>query len=127
MDWSKYALFFKESEFACSHTGKCEMSENFMGRLYKLRVMVNMPMVITSGFRDVTHPIEAKKATPGAHTTGHAADISVQGSQALTLIKIALELGFTGIGVQQKGTGRFIHLDDCNAAPSMPRPHIWSY
>jgi hypothetical protein len=25
---------------------------------------------------------------------------------------MALEVGFTGIGVQQKGTGRFLHLDD---------------
>jgi hypothetical protein len=36
-------------------------------------------------------------------------------------LRLALELGFTGIGVQQKGTGRFIHLD-LRAVPA-----IWSY
>jgi len=37
---------------------------------------------------------------------------------------LALELGFTGIGVQQKGTGRFPHLDTLEEPP---RPNVWSY
>ena len=69
-------------------------------------------MKITSGFRDVTHPIEAKKKkTPGAHTTGCAADIAVSREDAFDLLSLALTKGFTGIGIQQKGSGRFIHLD----------------
>jgi threonine dehydrogenase-like Zn-dependent dehydrogenase len=34
------------------------------------------------------------------------------GGKTLRLIVLAAEFGFTGIGVQQKGSGRFIHLDD---------------
>ena len=35
--------------------------------------------------------------------------------------------GFTGIGVNQKGGGRFIHLDIAEIENYSPRPHIWSY
>jgi hypothetical protein len=35
-----------------------------------------------------------------------------------------MELGFTGIGVQQKGTGRFIHVD---LTVGQNRPTVWSY
>jgi zinc D-Ala-D-Ala carboxypeptidase len=40
---------------------------------------------------------------------------------------LALEQGFTGIGVSQKGAIRFIHVDDLPDAPGQPRPTIWSY
>jgi hypothetical protein len=36
---------------------------------------------------------------------------------------IAMEAGFTGIGVQQKGTGRFLHLDTLEGDL---RPTVWS-
>lgn len=62
----------------------------------------------------------------GPHTKG-AIDVGVRGDQALTVVRIALEEGFTGIGVSQKGDKRFIHLDDLPNAPGQPRPTIWSY
>jgi len=82
------------------------------------------PMKVSSGYRDPSHPIEAKKASPGFHTTGRAVDIAVSGADAVKLLTLALQVGFTGIGVQQKGGGRFIHLDD---VVSLTRPNIWSY
>jgi RimJ/RimL family protein N-acetyltransferase len=39
----------------------------------------------------------------------------------------ALALGFTGMGFQQKGNSRFLHLDDLPDAPGQPRPTVWSY
>jgi hypothetical protein len=54
------------------------------------------PMKVTSGYRCPQHPIEAKKARPGAHASGQAVDIGVQGSDAHTLLRMALEAGFTG-------------------------------
>ena len=81
-------------------------------------------MKITSGYRCPKHPIEAKKATPGAHSTGLACDIGVSGSEAHQVLSLAMELGFTGIGVQQKGTGRFIHVD---LTVGQNRPTVWSY
>ena len=43
------------------------------------------------------------------------------------LIEGAIELRFKGIGIAQKGEGRFIHIDDIPNSPDRPRPWIWSY
>lgn len=125
MDWEKYHPFFKQTEFQCSHCGKCEMNEQMMDRLFKLRLKWNRPMIFTSAYRCAQHPIETKKPRPGAHSHGRAVDIRTQGRDAYELIRDAMELGFTGIGVNQKGLGHFIHLDDMPAAPN--RPTFWSY
>jgi len=125
MNWDNYPNF-TEAEFVCKHTGKVYMRESFMERLQLLRNAYGKPMYISSGYRDPTHPTEAIKAEPGAHTTGHAADIAISGRDAVKLLKLALNGGFTGIGIQQKGGGRFIHLDDASPL-HFPRPMIWSY
>ena len=114
---------FSPGEFRCQHTGKEGMHPEFMARLQTLREVYAKPMTITSGYRHPTHPIEARKASPGEHSTGRAADVGVQGEDALRLVWLAVECGFTRIGVQQKGAGRFIHLGD---SPDFP-PGIWSY
>lgn len=123
MDWSKYPNF-SAKEFDCTHCGKNEMRADFMERLQALRNAYGKPMRITSGFRCAEHPIEAKKAKPGSHASGCACDIGIDGPDAHQLLSIALQLGFTGIGVQQKGSGRFIHLDTLKSGL---RPTVWSY
>jgi uncharacterized protein YcbK (DUF882 family) len=123
MDWTKYPNF-KADEFKCSHCGKNEMKPDFMAKLQALRTTYGKPMRVTSGYRCPQHPIEAKKAAPGAHASGCACDIGVEGADAHALLTLALGAGFTGIGVQQKGTGRFIHLDTMTTGV---RPTIWSY
>jgi zinc D-Ala-D-Ala carboxypeptidase len=110
MNWSDYPNFSAQ-EFNCSHCGQNEMKPEFMAKLQKLRETYGAPMKVTSGYRCPQHPIEAKKARPGAHASGLACDIGVQGEEAHRLLALALEAGFTGIGVQQKGSGRFLHLD----------------
>lgn len=124
MQWNKYPNF-SEDEFRCKcGCGKVEMRADFMAKLQQLRNAYGKPMIITSGYRCPDHPVEAKKTVSGAHTTGMAADIAVQGTDAYNLLKHAFALGFTGIGVQQKGGGRFIHLDTMQRPP---RPNVWSY
>ena len=124
MDWSLY-VNFSAKEFECQHCGKNEMKSEFMGKLQALRMRYGKPMKITSGYRCPEHPIEAKKEKPGAHASGLACDVGIDGQQAYELMKDAFALGFTGIGVSQKGSGpRFIHLDMLEEAP---RPNIWSY
>ena len=121
-DWSKYPNFSR-NEFACSHTGECDMDPEFMSALQALRDQFG-PMQISSGYRAPNHPIEARKAKPGTHSTGKAADISVSRGDAVKLLRLALLDGrFTGFGIQQKGDGRFIHLD----STTTNRPIIWSY
>jgi zinc D-Ala-D-Ala carboxypeptidase len=123
MDWSKVPNF-KAAEFNCSHCGVNKMTPEFMAKLQALRTSYGKPMRVTSGYRCPQHPIEAKKAAPGAHASGCACDIGVEGADAHRLLTLALGAGFTGIGVQQKGTGRFIHLDTMTTGA---RPTIWSY
>jgi zinc D-Ala-D-Ala carboxypeptidase len=127
MDWSKYPNF-TEKEFACSHCGESKMNEAFVARLQSLRSHYGKSMTISSGYRCPEHPIEKKKAKPGTHASGHAADIKVSQGAALELLTMAVRSGaFTGIGIAQKGpqSSRFLHLDDKPMGPT--RPTIWSY
>jgi len=103
------------------------MDDDFMEKLDTIREEVGIPFIVTSAYRDKTHPIEAKKKTPGAHASGKAIDILIRGKDALKLIEVALKHGITGLGVKQHGDSRFIHLDTLEAEATRPRPHIWSY
>ena len=119
--------YFTEKELQCSHTGNCEMNTFFMEILEKVREDVGVPFIITSAYRDPTHPVEAVKSTPGAHTSGKAVDILIRGADALKVIESALKNGITGLGVKQHGDSRFIHLDTLEATNTRPRPWVWSY
>ena len=125
-DWSKYEPYFSEKEFKCSHTGECLMQEAFMDILMTIREEYGKPMTITSGYRHPSHPIEVRKAKAGEHSLGMCADIGVSGKEALDIISIALDFGITRLGVNQKGSGRFIHLG-IGGADHLPNPHVWSY
>ncbi len=116
--------YFTEEELACQHCGERKTDADFMKLIDYLRDQAGFPFVVTSGYRCPDHPIEVKKNAPGAHTTGKAIDIAVQGERALRLIELAQQAGIKRIGVNQKGGGRFIHLDVCDDRPS---PAIWSY
>jgi uncharacterized protein YcbK (DUF882 family) len=121
VDWGKYPNFRKE-EFNCRcGCGRNEMKPEFLERLQALRAVYGKPLHITSGYRCPQHPVEASKAQPGMHSTGLAADIGVSGSEAVEVLRLAFDAGFRGVGVQQKGNGRFIHVD------LRETPTVWSY
>jgi zinc D-Ala-D-Ala carboxypeptidase len=124
INWGKYPNF-SAKEFQCQHCGADGVKEALVDKLQQMRTKYGKPMRITSGYRCPKHPIEVKKSVPGAHALGLAADVGVEGAAAHEILKLAFELGFTGIGVQQKGTGRFIHLDIRNG--ELPGPTVWSY
>jgi len=120
--------YFTPAELRCQHTGKDGIHFEFLAKLNAVRHECGFPFTVTSGYRAPEHPIEAKKTRPGAHASGRAVDIGVRGAQALRVIEVGLKHGMTGIGVKQKGSSRFIHLDDLeNGATRAPRPTIWSY
>ena len=111
--------YFAVAEFNCQYTGNNEMKPEFLEKLDQLRHVCAFPFVITSGYRDPSHPIEAAKEIPGRHAQGIAADISVSnGIERATIIRNAIDLGFNGIGVA-KG---FIHVD----TRSLPQV-VWTY
>jgi len=122
--------YFTQDEMRCQcGCNEDGMDPDFMEKLTSLRADWGQPMVITSGYRCPHHPIEARKSKPGAHTTGHAADVAIYGEDAYKLLCVALGHGFTGVGIAQKGSygSRFLHLDDLETDDGFPRPTIWSY
>jgi len=124
---------FSFKEMACQHSGICDIDESFMDKLQELRNRIGFGLVVSSGYRDKTHPIEADKISKsgngGAHTTGKAVDLKVARESAYNVLKHAMALEFTGIGVAQTGEARFLHLDDIQPEDDfhVPRPTIWSY
>lgn len=122
MNWEDYPNF-KKSEFDCKHTGLNEMKPEFMELLQTLRTMYGKPMIITSGYRHPTHPVESRKGhTTGEHTRGTCCDIAcTTGTDRYQIIRLALQLGFTRIGIAKT----FIHLGIGGAG--LPSPVIWSY
>jgi zinc D-Ala-D-Ala carboxypeptidase len=110
---------FAKAEFDCQHTGENQMEQAFLEKIDALREYCGFPFVITSGYRSPSHPLEAVKEIPGTHAQGIAADIKTTNSaHRYTIIKGALEHGFTGIGV----AGDFIHVDTRGSIPV-----IWTY
>jgi uncharacterized protein YcbK (DUF882 family) len=117
-------------EWACRGTGKLLLDTEFLDLVEDLRTLCGWPLIITSGYR--TPMYNASVSTTGLtgpHTTGRALDIRIYGHRAFLLIIHAMTLGFTGIGVSQKGAhaSRFVHLDMVPDGPGAPRPWVWSY
>lgn len=128
MQWdAKRWPSFTEAEFKCKHTGKCNMRPDFLDILQSIRKAYNRPMIVTSGFRDPSHPEEAKKPQPGEHSLGLAADIEVSGVDAMELFMIAYSLGVRRIGVSGKPGARFLHLGWADKYISTFPPALWSY
>lgn len=133
------AQYFSYNEMACKcGCGKAEMNQEFMNLLDSVRDLMEQPLIITSGYRCPNHPAEKRKEKSGAHSKGKAADIAVMREDAHKLLEVVARFNdaaraagvnyFTGIGIQQKGTGRFIHLDCCTMVDDgLPRPTMWSY
>ena len=121
--------YFTEDELRCSHCGINNMNNLFMQRIVMLRELLGFPFIVTSAYRCKNHPIEVRKDSPGAHTTGQALDINVYGNNAHRLLEAALRAGFRGIGISLIGkhSERFIHLDNLSTSDDRPRPAVWSY
>ena len=112
--------FFRLEEFNCTHTNLNKMDHEFLVKLDELREKVGFPFRITSGYRDATHPAEARKAEPGTgtHCQGIAADIAVSnGFERMNIVHEAIKMGFS-IGVARS----FVHVDDRKTTPVM-----WTY
>ena len=109
---------FSYEELACQHCGSMNLPEDFLVALQELRGAYGQPMKITSGYRCSQHPLEIKKANgPGQHNKS-AVDIAVAGSDAVRLLTLALNSGWTGIGINVPS---FLHIDRRDT------PTIWKY
>ena len=135
MTWDNFT--YDEFACQCDHCdGENHMSESVIDDLQEIRTPCGFPFIITSGYRCPLHPIEAAKDAPGPHSTGRALDVLCSGENYLAILGAALLVNvgeedwiWTGFGADQKGDydDRYIHLDQCDAAPGRPRPHGWTY
>lgn len=116
---------FRASEFACSHCGRAGIHQWFVEHLQALRDYHGRPLIVTSGYRCELHHIERRKAKPGRHAEGIAADIRIVGVPLLTIWRsLASFPQFTGIGVNRHAD--FIHLDARPLRPLGARV-VWAY
>ena len=124
-DW----LHFSENELRCRGTEDCFMDASFMKKLGQLREDYGKPMIVSSGYRDISYNTAVGGSPNSAHTYGRAVDIVVGGEEAYRLLRLAIVHGFQGIGVSQRGKfdKRFLHLDTMDNSDKHPRPWIWSY
>lgn len=112
--------YFEESEF--SEFDK--MDPVLLAMLDDLREEYGYPIKLTSTYRSPDHPIEAKKSKPGEHAHGAAVDIACVGGEAtFKLVKAAMEVGFTRIGISRKNN--FVHVGI--GYPGAPETTIWTY
>ena len=112
--------YFNESEFSNFDM----MDKKLLSMLDEMREIYGYPIKITSSYRSPEHPIEAAKKQPGEHSYGAAVDIvSDSGGKTFRLVKAAIEVGFTRIGISRKKG--FIHLGI--GYPNAPEKTIWTY
>ena len=121
--------YFSVDELKCKGTDECEMDEGFMKKLEALRHEFNEPMIVSSGYRHESYNQVIGGAKNSPHLYGKAVDVVISGKSAYRLMKLAIEHGFTGIGVSQRGPHekRFLHIDTMENSDTHPRPWIWSY
>jgi uncharacterized protein YcbK (DUF882 family) len=112
--------YFEESEFSQFD----KMNPVLLTMLDDLREEYGYPIKLTSTYRSPDHPIEAKKSKPGEHAYGAAVDIACVGGEAtFKLVKAAIKVGFTRIGISRKNN--FVHVGI--GYPGAPETTIWTY
>ena len=113
---------FSEMECKCGCGFAPTPDDNFMRMLQQLRDKLG-PLPINSAARCEKHNKDSGGHHASFHMQAMAADIRVFGPRALALVDEARRLGFSGVGIAQKGTKqkRFIHLDIGS------RQALWSY
>lgn len=119
---------FTPAEVACKCGCGMLPDAGFMNKVQGLRDYVGSALKPTSGARCPAYNAKVSETgATGPHTTGHAIDFETRGTEAYKVANAAFRLGFSGIGINQKGDSRFVHIDDLPNMPGCPRPRIWSY
>jgi len=103
---------FKLSDFACRCGRKdCDavsISTELVEDLTKLRRVVGMPFIVTSGVRCKYWNDKVGGSDSSLHLLGEAVDFKVAGGAFMYMVvKLAPLFGFFGIGINKS----FIHLD----------------
>lgn len=109
MNKIKLNKYFSLNEFQCPCCHRVMLHEKLLDLLYKVRLSVKKPVVITSGFRCDKYNKKIGGDPGSYHLIGMAADITVPGMNIRDLWDIVNLLGFTGIGYYEQR--KFCHVD----------------
>ena len=101
--------YFSLYEFACPCCNQVMLSPELLTRLNHLRMVINKPIYINSGFRCEKENRKVGGVQGSYHLWGMAVDIHAKDYLLYDLLLYAQELGFNGIGFYEKEN--FLHLD----------------
>lgn len=100
------------------------MDQGLVDKLDLLRDRLGLPIDISSSYRDPDHNASVGGVQDSQHLTGHAVDLILpsDGAYHYQIVKLAYEVGFTGIGERrQTGHAGMLHLDNRSV------PSKWTY
>lgn len=116
--------YFSRDEMRCKcgcNSSGDEMDKAFLMLLDELRVRLNRPIAVSSGYRCISHNDKEGGVESSSHVRGFAVDIRIYSSyERWQVINEALLLGVNRIGVSRY----FVHLDQ---DPDKPNFLIWTY
>lgn len=119
---------FNQREFDCKgskSTSRCGCSETKLSvrlvrKLQIIRKKCGGAVYVNSAYRCPVHNAYVGGASSSYHMKGMAADIRTNVMTPTQLAKLAQTLGFTGIGMYNGPSGKFVHVD------IRPLPYFWS-
>lgn len=112
---------FNQDEFDCRGEDCCKetlVSNVLIERLEELRLAIDRPITVTSGYRCDKHNKRVGGSLWSMHRKGMAADIYIPGYDLEELSNLAIRIGFKGIGIAE----RFLHVDVRTGALT-----VWKY
>ena len=98
---------FNLREFDCKCCGSVIIHPDLILKVEILRQLLDVPLVINSGYRCPVHNKAVKGDPRSLHMKGLACDISTQGINREKFLACARRIGFGGVGLYDS----FVHLD----------------
>ena len=98
---------FLLSEFLCKVGFELKLDMRLPNMLQLLRNKADKPIMISSGYRTPEYNLSINGSPNSQHLLGRAADIWVPGFSAYTIAKMAIAIGFKGVGIYDT----FTHVD----------------
>lgn len=116
----KLSDHFSKKDFVCKESGKLKISLGLIGALELIRSKANQRINIIKGFESLESAEKKGKAKRNHHTTGIAADITINNFSSVEVFKLAEEIPeIKGIGLNVDED--YVHIDTRKA----PERSLW--
>ena len=108
-------MYFTDDELKCPCCGVVKIDDGAITKLNKFRKIWGRPMHVNSAYRCMKRNKELGSEDTSKHPQGKAFDIRVNRNDRFEFVKLAIKIGFKGIGIADE----FVHLDDREGPPFM--------